>query len=83
MGADSSATFAGRCGYCGAVLEAKTTRRRFCGDPCRWAAWKRDREEKARAPVERALRELVARAEDLAEAVEEAREALGAKGEST
>lgn len=72
--ADSSPRLAGRCGYCGAALEAKTTRRRFCGDPCRWAAWKRERESKARAPVERALATLLARVET---AVEEARKALG------
>ena len=71
---------AGRCGYCGSPLAAKTTRRRFCGDPCRWAAWKRAKEEAARAPVERALRDLVGRLEDV---LQEAREALaGQKTES-
>lgn len=75
MGAETSARLAGRCGYCGAVLEAKTNRRRFCdnGGKCRWADWKRREAAKARAPVERALRSLVAKVE---EAVQEAREGL-------
>ena len=76
MADNSSDTFARRCGYCGAPLEAKTTRRRFCGDPCRWAAWKRQRAEAARAPLERALTTLLARVE---EAAEEAKEALGGR----
>lgn len=81
MRAETRNSLASRCAYCEAVLEAKTTRRRFCGDPCRWAAWKRDREAKARAPVERALRSLVAKVEA---AAAEARETLtGREGRTT
>ncbi len=63
---------AGRCGCCGARLEAKSTRRRYCGAPCRWAAWKRDREAKARAPLERILAALPGRLEELAQEIREA-----------
>jgi hypothetical protein len=33
-----------RCGYCDANFEAKTSRRRFCSDRCRKAAWQANRE---------------------------------------
>lgn len=65
-----------RCQNCGKTFQAKQERRRYCGDPCRWAAWKRGREEKARAPLERILVGLPARLEELAS---EIREALGDK----
>lgn len=67
-----------RCQNCGKAFQAKQDRARFCGDPCRWAAWKQEREKKARAPVERALRTLLTRVE---QAVQEAREAMGGWGE--
>jgi hypothetical protein len=35
-----------RCSHCGAELEAKTIRRRFCSAKCRAAAWQRKRGER-------------------------------------
>lgn len=62
------------CQHCGKPFQATLGRARFCGAPCRWAAWKLEREKKARAPLERILAGLPARLEELAQ---EIREALG------
>ena len=68
-----------RCQFCGKTFEAKQeARARFCGDPCRWAAWKQKREDDARAPLERVLRVLVARMDELFAVAEEAKAALKA-----
>jgi hypothetical protein len=34
-----------RCAYCDQEFEPKTTRRRFCSNRCRAAAWQRKRED--------------------------------------
>lgn len=59
-----------------AEFQPRHPRARFCSGRCRVAAWQKRRVEEARAPVERALRALVAKVE---EAVEEARESLAGK----
>lgn len=68
-----------RCEACGQAFQPKQpSRARFCSDRCRLDGWVRRKERDARAPVERALRTLVAKVE---EAVEEARQALRGEGE--
>ena len=51
-----------RCQHCGAESEAKTNRRRFCGDKCRKAAWTARREADL-ALVHAALSRAMARVE--------------------
>lgn len=65
-----------RCESCGTGFEPKHRRGRFCSGRCRVAAWRQREREEARAPLERVLRVLVARAEELVVAVEEAKAAL-------
>lgn len=62
-----------RCETCKADFQPRHPRARFCSGRCRVAAWKRRREAAARAPLERALRDLLERLE---EALEAAREVL-------
>ncbi len=47
-----------RCQHCGAEMEAKTSRRRFCGAACRAAAWQRQRGEDLAALEEQLTRAL-------------------------
>lgn len=67
-----------RCETCRADFQPRHPKARFCSGRCRRARWQAKREEAARAPVERALRSLVAKVD---EALEEARESLAGGGE--
>ncbi len=51
-----------RCQHCEAEFTPKTTRRRFCSDQCRAAAWTASREADL-ALVHEALRRAMARVE--------------------
>ncbi len=41
-----------RCQHCEAECQAKTTRRKFCGDPCRKAFWQAERDHEVIRAVE-------------------------------
>lgn len=67
------------CLYCRRPYTPRNNKGVFCSDRCRLAAWQAKKHREARAPVERALRSLVAKVE---EAVEEARESLAGEEKS-
>ena len=53
-----------RCAYCEADFDAKTSRRRFCSDKCRSAAWQAHREDEL-ASVTKGLEQVLHRLERL------------------
>jgi hypothetical protein len=57
------------CEQCGATLEPKTTRRRFCSTTCRKAAWsakRTEREDRLRGLIKVLAKEAGLTAEDFA-----------------